>query len=389
MRIVENIPLFYVFICLLFNTNLLAQNIEKFSFSPYAKTHKFYDVGTYKIGNSSTAKTKGIGVNVNFDLAKRLKLIGGYSFSMVDSLKYGDNVTSNAELHQVELNAAVNLPSVSVVNPYIYFGYQFNALPQLRSLDLKSNGWNANFGVGTEFKINPSLGIHYSLTYGFSFSDNIRHNFEHQFGVVVHPSKFYKRTIQPTLNYQKEKIITQTIDLGNLNLENDSLKKLLTKLDNLALLKASNKVLVSRVEKLQTSLTLEKQLKSNALEKLKTCNTSIDSLKKENKALTQLKDSIEKTEFLNSNYLVNIEGVKLTNQNLIKGYYLIFDELLELSEVDSVLKNEYYINFENKFIKKIGDFYQVLGFLSVSEETAKIFKTDMGADAIFYQITNL
>jgi len=121
--------------------------------------------------------------------------------------------------------------SVSVVNPYIYFGYQFNALPQLRSLDLKSNGWNANFGVGTEFKINPSLGIHYSLTYGFSFSDNIRHNFEHQFGVVVHPSKFYKRTIQPTLNYQKEKIITQTIDLGNLNLENDSLKKLLTMLD--------------------------------------------------------------------------------------------------------------------------------------------------------------
>lgn len=146
------------------------------------------------MGSTNQATAYGFGLQAQRKVSKRFGISLGYSIALADSIPHNEGVTRNAVYHQLEGNITLQPKQYKRFKPYIFTGYAYNFIPQLKTLNEASSGLNINVGAGLELKLKEQVGLAYQSTYAFSLAESIPYNFRHQLGVVFYPSRFIGRT---------------------------------------------------------------------------------------------------------------------------------------------------------------------------------------------------
>jgi len=169
-----------------------AQSAEDWSLFFFGKTHSFYNSGEYRVSNSSNATGPGFGFSIHKQLSNKIGVFGGYSLALADSLQYADKYASNSYFHQWNVNMAFHFRDVWKLRPYVFSGYTYNNIKQLKAFDLENKGMSVSLGIGTELELTEDLGFGYQFTYDFSLAENVPFNFKNKIGIVIYPSIFGK-----------------------------------------------------------------------------------------------------------------------------------------------------------------------------------------------------
>ena len=343
-----------------------AQQAKDISLFGYAKSHQFYNQGVYKITETSKATGYGFGVSINKPLNNHLSIFGGYGIALADSLQYGDNHTSNALFHQLDVNLSVNLLTGRKLRPYMYTGYAYNHIQQIDLFGMKNDAMNINAGAGMEYSISDAFGLGYQLTYAFSLKENIPFNFRHQFGVVYYPRSFVKR--------DRTKVTEETNSRHKETIDNTELTQL--KVVNAALAHKNDSlrnILGSKVEPVE--LLEDKGLivsyNDELLGKIKHLEEDNQLLLDELRSKRYASDSIYRFDY-NGYTVIDTAGQvqNISSLDLESGYYLMAKNLNTIAEMRIFNRNKNFISLKKKVFLIRNNKYYVLGFVGNDREAA-------------------
>ena len=331
----------------------------------YVKSHKFYNQGVYNLKETSNATGYGLGVSVNKPLNSRLSVFGGYSIALADSLKYGENYTSNAVFHQIDANLSLNIVTNKKIRPYVYTGYAYNHIQQIDLFGMTNSGMNMNAGAGMEYTLSDAFGIGYQLTYAFSLKESIPFNFRHQFGLVYYPSLFVKkertRVAKTTNMYPVTSL--ETFDskhfeaqINKLKQQNDSLRiELQSKVDfsepqeDKGLIVSYNDELIDKIQNLEKDNQL-------LLDELRSKRFASDSIYRANYNGYSVIDS--------SGQVLNVDV-----KDFPSGYYIIAKDLNNMVDLRRFASNATFSPIETKFLLNRNSKFYVLGFLGSDRDS--------------------
>ena len=340
-----------------------AQKNEGIGLFPYVKSNAFYDPGQYALSETSSAQDIGLGISIYKDLSNRVTLFGGYGISVIDGLQYGSEVTSNATYSQLDINIAYNLKERVRLKPSVFFGYGYNYISQLKEFNEKPYGMNINFGAGSELRITNGIGLGYTLTYGFSLADQIRHNFRHQFGLIIRPSNFSNHYSTPKQN--NDRVVDNTMDTEEIARLQKEKARLASENDSLR--RAWNTRSGNPIE--------ERSLIADYNEEL---NQKIAYLEEDNQRLLEelrskrfLTDSILLEDF-NMFIVLDPTGaeVDLKKQEMKPGYYLALLGFSSEEVARDSMKTGQFKDITEKYIIKKNTDFAIVGFLSTELEVA-------------------
>ncbi len=341
---------YIVFVIALFISIAARSQVDKtWSYLFNVKNHDFYDSGVYELGNTNQATAYGLGIQAQRRLSKRIGWSFGYSLALADSIKADEGWTRNAIYHQLEGNITLQPKNYKRIKPYLFSGYAYSFLPQLSKISERGTGANINVGGGIEVKLEERIGIAYQSTYGYSLVDDIPYNFRHQFGVVLCPSRFKKRTPHHTSIAPNDPVNVDSLHtlIDSLQIVIDSVSHLYakTKDSSLDITTISNNPSDAKMSRLNQY----KQLNSHSLS-----NNPI-----------RLKTFEEYTLILSDERLISVNCAPLS-----PGYYLMHDSLTTLREARRLGSEDMYaslgaINYLNK-----GDKFTVLCFVGADRTEA-------------------
>lgn len=351
----------YIFLHLLLCSSSIvySQISEKLTFSPYIKSHTFFNPGSHKVSDKNNAYCRGAGTNVYYLAKPKIRLVAGYGLGIVDSLQYDNNYTKNATFHQLDINGVFSIAEGKRIQPLLYIGYAFNYIPQLADFNKKTLGTNLNIGYGLDVKLTNYLSAVYTNTYGVSLSEDYRYNFRHQLGINYNFNLFQNRkTIAELASYQSRLEYDLAL-IGNLEVQNDSLTQISNQVTSKTV---ENYKLKEEVNSLKASkATLEKEYA-----KIQAENRDLNAALRTYQFFRDSVTLVRQSDFYALDSVGNIVGS--VPQILSGKWYVGVINYTTYSDALSMLNIIEQNGVESPMILYHGGYYTILGYLTSNSE---------------------